>query len=1026
MRVLRVQLTNIKSYVEQVIELAPGTNSICGQNGAGKTTIVEAIGWALFDALPYNQKQFKRDGTTWGQVAVLFSARDGREYQVVRRAGSGATWYVFDPEISDKLAEGAADVKGWLSRHLGAEDSAGLSVLFDNAVGVPQGSLTMPFLQTREKRKDTFDPILRVDEYSKASDELRQTRTYLQQRVAASQAAAEKAAVEADKIPFIQASIRDIGSGIAVGERQLTRLRIEQEQQAVIVGALETEERRIADLRSHLQRLRQALEATQTRLSRARTYTAQALEAYNVVEATRQGHGMYEAAVARLQQLEPLHAKYVRLSSKLEEERRNVERLTQELESNERKAEAAEAEANRLPELEARHAELQEIERELHALQTFAQKLPTYVAEISATEEQIRSAKEERDRLERERAHIESLSPVAIQLAEFRQRHDALLGTLQAASDAKKRAAERQQSAAAIERQVAEATRNVERYTKMATVPEQIQQLAGSLELLEKEERDAGERVVVLRSEYKVVEAQKKAGTVGCPLDRSDCLAIQKKQSQDGWYDRELLRIREEGQRAKQHQEALRTRLDEAKSARDALLEAESSKSRLDAARHVLQNLQAQYEQTRAEARAEAERAATLDALKQERAELVSQLREAEQASNAVGTLPMLHSAIIAQQATLDQYMARSRTLEEELAVARRSEQEAATMRKRLAPLEDIPRQLRRATALSDALPDLKAAIERDMQDIERTDERVQGLVSEVAQLEDVEEQKAAVETARAENHQAFRLFLENQAAASQLGQRREEEATAEAELISQQTEVREQQASLEAVTSRWDEHALLAARERQSDLAGEIGGLSATIREQKARLADLQAQLQTCEEQARLREEALREKHRLEGLEELLHFARETIKQAQAPITEALLYSVSAEARQLFSEIIDDHSARLSWSSDYEILLERGSERLSFSQLSGGEQMTAALAVRLALLKKLSDVDMAFLDEPTQNMDEARRTNLAQQVAGVKGFEQLFVISHDDTFERQVNHAVVVRKKDGESIVSYGHQEGA
>ncbi len=68
----------------------------------------------------------------------------------------------------------------------------------------------------------------------------------------------------------------------------------------------------------------------------------------------------------------------------------------------------------------------------------------------------------------------------------------------------------------------------------------------------------------------------------------------------------------------------------------------------------------------------------------------------------------------------------------------------------------------------------------------------------------------------------------------------------------------------------------------------------------------------------------------------------------------------------------------------------------------------------------------MAFLDEPTQNMDEARRTNLAQQVAGVKGFEQLFVISHDDTFERQVNHAVVVRKKDGESIVTYGHQEGA
>lgn len=94
------------------------------------------------------------------------------------------------------------------------------------------------------------------------------------------------------------------------------------------------------------------------------------------------------------------------------------------------------------------------------------------------------------------------------------------------------------------------------------------------------------------------------------------------------------------------------------------------------------------------------------------------------------------------------------------------------------------------------------------------------------------------------------------------------------------------------------------------------------------------------------------------------------------------------------------------------------------FGQMSGGEQMSAALAVRLALLKTLSDIDVAFLDEPTQNMDETRRTNLASQVRDVKGFSQLFVISHDDTFERQVSHAVVVRKDGGESIVTYGHEE--
>nr|MDQ3328290.1 AAA family ATPase [Chloroflexota bacterium] len=72
MRILRVQLTNVKSYKEVEVRFAHGTNCICGENGAGKTTIVEAIGWALFNSLPYSQEKFRRDGTTAAQVSVLF------------------------------------------------------------------------------------------------------------------------------------------------------------------------------------------------------------------------------------------------------------------------------------------------------------------------------------------------------------------------------------------------------------------------------------------------------------------------------------------------------------------------------------------------------------------------------------------------------------------------------------------------------------------------------------------------------------------------------------------------------------------------------------------------------------------------------------------------------------------------------------------------------------------------------------------------------------------------------------------
>jgi exonuclease SbcC len=97
-----------------------------------------------------------------------------------------------------------------------------------------------------------------------------------------------------------------------------------------------------------------------------------------------------------------------------------------------------------------------------------------------------------------------------------------------------------------------------------------------------------------------------------------------------------------------------------------------------------------------------------------------------------------------------------------------------------------------------------------------------------------------------------------------------------------------------------------------------------------------------------------------------------------------------------------------------YEIMLEEDGHERSFASLSGGEQMAAALSVRLALLKELSDLRIAFFDEPTTNMDEERRRNLAQQIGRIKDFDQLFVISHDDAFEGFTDRVVSVKGSAG------------
>jgi len=48
--------------------------------------------------------------------------------------------------------------------------------------------------------------------------------------------------------------------------------------------------------------------------------------------------------------------------------------------------------------------------------------------------------------------------------------------------------------------------------------------------------------------------------------------------------------------------------------------------------------------------------------------------------------------------------------------------------------------------------------------------------------------------------------------------------------------------------------------------------------------------------------------------------------------------------------------------------------------------------------------------------MDELRRMNLAEQIRRVRGFEQLIVISHDDTFEQGLDSLVRLYKDEGET----------
>ncbi|MDY0001356.1 MAG: AAA family ATPase [Polyangia bacterium] len=93
MRLVSVDISNYRVIEALHLDLAPGLNLLIGPNESGKSTLVEAVGMALFAKAggePELIKSAKRAGCdALPEVKVVFEHEDGQRYRVVKRFGKG-------------------------------------------------------------------------------------------------------------------------------------------------------------------------------------------------------------------------------------------------------------------------------------------------------------------------------------------------------------------------------------------------------------------------------------------------------------------------------------------------------------------------------------------------------------------------------------------------------------------------------------------------------------------------------------------------------------------------------------------------------------------------------------------------------------------------------------------------------------------------------------------------------------------------------------------------------------------------
>lgn len=354
--------------------------------------------------------------------------------------------------------------------------------------------------------------------------------------------------------------------------------------------------------------------------------------------------------------------------------------------------------------------------------------------------------------------------------------------------------------------------------------------------------------------------------------------------------------------------------------------------------------------------------------------------------------------------------------LEKELEAARKAEKEIAVLAARAGELGRRREALAEREKALDArerkcgeLGPLLAAAREGLGAKRKELEPFAGLEGEIA----------AAEKERARHQEARDLFQAHGAVAADLDARRETLARYEDFLAELAKDCAEREERLKELQGAYRPQEHEAARRRRDALMAAVAALGQELKglgEQAERLDREIAALERVVAEIEARQGQMRG---FKEKEEMVRYLRgHVFRHVSARLSERFREAVSRRADRIYRTVAETDE-ELEWGEGYQIVLRdlrEGSVReRTDDQLSGGQVMSAVVALRLALLQTLG-ARVAFFDEPTSNLDAARRENLARAFRAIDTgreevaehwYDQLFLVSHDVAFSEITDQVV-------------------
>ena len=203
--------------------------------------------------------------------------------------------------------------------------------------------------------------------------------------------------------------------------------------------------------------------------------------------------------------------------------------------------------------------------------------------------------------------------------------------------------------------------------------------------------------------------------------------------------------------------------------------------------------------------------------------------------------------------------------------------------------------------------------------------------------------------------------------------------------------------------------------------------------KEQAVKKASLQTQLNSLtlqENDLQIKFDLLtKEKNKSIKLKKLHHWLEDFFSPLTHTIEKQIMVNIHYVFNQVFQEwfsiLIDDDNMNARIDDSFTPVIEQNGYEVLFTNLSGGEKTSAALAYRLALNRVINEVihtiktkDLLILDEPTDGFSYEQLDKIRNVLEKLQ-LQQTIIVSHESKIESFVENVIRVGKNGSISLVN-------